>query len=489
MKAKSIGKQFTTGIFLLLLLAPSFRPALAQKATFTEPIVTSQDAADPWIIYKDGFYYFTFTAGDHIEIWKSPRITDIDKGLKVTVWRHPSTGPECCDIWAPELHFINNRWYIYFAADNGNDANHRLYVLESTTTDAQGSYVEKGKISAPSDRWAIDGTVLQKNDGSLYLLWSGWSGATQGPQNIYIAPMSNPWTVTAERTLISSPTNAWEKIGWSVNEGPEVLQKGGNIFIVYSASGGSTPDYCLGMLINRNGNVLDPQSWTKSPGCVFAKTNQVFGPGHNSFVKSPDQTEDWIVYHARNTPLQTWSGRTTRAQKYTWNADNTPNFGAPVPPNVMVPVPSGEPAVSPSPLPSPSPTPAPILLTEEPTERAAALDALTLMRDPFYLPTTNSFGVDRQTRIMLFAANAGVNSNEDNQQIIAQAENLQGKVYPLTVEFSGEVPAFSWLTEIVAILPSELVNSGDVWVSINVRNAASNRVLISLRQTASLLQK
>ena len=312
----------------LLILPVAGARIAAQTIPFKNPVITSRDAADPWMIYKDGYYYFTFTAGDRIEIWKSATPAGIDRGRKVIIWRAPPNGPQCCHIWAPELHFIGDRWYIYYAADDGHDAAHRMYVLQSMGSDAQGGYIDKGKISAPTDRWAIDGSVLEKPDGTRYFIWSGWANTAPGPQNLYIAPMSSPWTISGERTLISAPTNPWEQIGWAVNEGPAVLQKGGKTFIVYSASGGSTPGYCLGMLTNADGNFLDPDSWRKSDGCVFAGTDRVFGPGHNSFVTSPDGT-DWIVYHARDTPAQTWKGRTARIQKFTWRADGTPDFGRP----------------------------------------------------------------------------------------------------------------------------------------------------------------
>jgi GH43 family beta-xylosidase len=461
------------GLAIFLYAAPL---AFSQTATFINPIVTTRDAADPWITFRDGYYYFTFTAGDHVEVWKSSSLTDIDRGTKITVWRHHAAGKECCNIWAPELHFFNDRWYIYFAADDGNDVNHRMYVLESTGSDPQGAYLEKGEISSPSNRWAIDGTVLQKNDGSLYFVWSGWAGTTPGPQNIYIAPMSNPWTISAERTLISAPTNVWESIGWSVNEGPEPLQRNGKIFIVYSASGGSTPDYCLGMLTNYNGNVLDPNSWTKSPGCVFAKTDLVFGPGHNSFVKSTDGVDDWIIYHARNSSAQTWDGRTTRMQRFTWNSDGTPNFSAPVPPAVTLPIPSGE-------IRSSSATtaaPAPILLTEEKTEQAVAIESVAWVRSPFSL-LNSYFSPDQRSRIMLFALNINMAIGESPSTLTAQAEDAQGNIYPVKIEFMVNVPNFDWLTELSIILPDELGNSGDVRVRINARGTFSNKVLITLK--------
>ena len=67
-----------------------------------------------------------------------------------------------------------------------------------------------------------------------------------------------------------------------------------------------------------------------------------YGPGHNGFFRSPDGTEDWIVYHGKETDEYTYAGRSTRAQKIAWRADGTPDFGRPVPRGVPLAVPSGE---------------------------------------------------------------------------------------------------------------------------------------------------
>ncbi len=319
----------------------------ATAQTFTNPLIKSRDTPDPWVVYKDGFYYFTATAGRSVYIWKSRTLSGLDSGTKVTVWRAPATGPNSQNVWAPELHFLNGKWYIYYAADDGKNANHRLYVLESTTTDPQGPYVDKGKIAVPGDdRWAIDGTVLRKADGSLYFIWSGWPADTNGKQNLYIAPMANPWTIGGPRVLLSTPELPWE---WWLNEGPEVLQHDGKIFVVYSANGSWTPRYCLGMLTNTDGDVLNPAAWKKAPRPVFetykGDDGAVYAPGHNSFTRSPDGTEDWIVYHGKDTSENGWKNRRARAQKFTWNPDGTPNFGHPVPSGVPLPLPSGEGAI------------------------------------------------------------------------------------------------------------------------------------------------
>lgn len=323
-----------------VLLSPAV-PAFAAKGMFTNPLMSG---ADPSVVYRDGFYYLVQSDGD-IWVTKSATLTGLGSGTRVKVWSRAASGGLCCNVWAPELIFLNNRWYIYFAADDGNNANHRMYVIDSTGTNPQGSYNPPKKLAAPTDRWAIDGTVLQKDNGALYFVWSGWEGTTNVQQNLYIAPMSSPTTISGERRLISQPTNAWERIGGPpyINEGPEILKRNGKIFIVYSASGSWTDDYCLGSLTTGStADVMLAGSWTKSPGCVFWKNTGAYGPGHNTFTTSPDGSEDWQLYHANTTSGTGWNGRTIRAQRFTWNADGSPNFGRPLPAGTALAGPSGE---------------------------------------------------------------------------------------------------------------------------------------------------
>jgi GH43 family beta-xylosidase len=113
-------------------------------------------------------------------------------------------------------------------------------------------------------------------------------------------------------------------------EGPQVLRRHNEIFIVYSASASWTTDYCLGLLHNRTGNILDPNAWVKY-GPVFKKTEQVWGVGHCSFVKSLCQTEDWIVYHSKSSRKPGWKDRDVHAKRFIWNSDGFPDFGTPLP--------------------------------------------------------------------------------------------------------------------------------------------------------------
>ena len=310
--------------------------------TFTNPLLPS--GADPYSFYKDGFYYYTHTTGNRIELWKAKTLSDLKDAPHQTIWKPAANTRWSKEIWAPEVMFLQGKWYAYFAADNGENRYHRMYVLENASPDPfKGNWVFKGQIADPTNKWAIDGDIIQHNN-QLYMIWSGWEGDENGKQEIFIAKLKNPWTIQGKRVKISTPKYNWEKYGKlnnpgdppqvDVNEGPQFLLHGDKIFIVYSASGCWTDFYALGLLTaSTNADLLDPASWKKSEQPVFQQSpeNSVFAPGHNSFFKSPDGKQDWILYHANEKPGQGCAGfRSPRAQQFHWKEDGTPDFGVPV---------------------------------------------------------------------------------------------------------------------------------------------------------------
>jgi GH43 family beta-xylosidase len=322
-------------------LVPRGRLFMTQApVTFTNPIIG--EGADPWVTRWNNQYVYVRSDGGAVWVSKSNTLQGIGQGAQVKVWDPPPGLPYSENVWAPELHYLDGKWYIYVAADDGDNRNHRMYVLEGNTQDPAGSYTFKGKIAPTTDRWAIDGTVLETG-GSRYFVWSGWSGFVDGQQNLYIAQMSSPWTISGDRAIISSPTLAWEQHGLRINEGPTALLKDGKVHIIYSASGFWTPEYSLGQLTFTGTNIMSATSWTKKPTPVFSATSDVVGVGHASFTKSPDGFEDWIVYHAHNDP-DTWTGiRDVRAQPFTWFADHSPNFGQPIASGTPIDEPTGTP--------------------------------------------------------------------------------------------------------------------------------------------------
>jgi len=300
---------------------------MAAPAVITNPVAPV--GHDPWVIQHGGAYYYCYSHRGAIWVNTSRVLQDAVQFKGKVVWRPVRGTAYSRELWAPELHWLQGRWYIYVAADDGQNRNHRMVVLQSATKDALGEYVFKGKISDPSDKWAIDGTVLD-HQGRLYFIWSGWPGDENVQQDLYIARMEDPWTIDSERVRISTPEHDWERIGRPlINEGPQILKHKDRAFVIYSASGSWTDHYCLGQLTLTGSNPLDPGAWQKKPKPVFSSTAAVFAPGHASFTKSPDGSEDWIIYHTARHAGAGWN-RQTRMQPFTWDSQGHPRFGSPI---------------------------------------------------------------------------------------------------------------------------------------------------------------
>ncbi|WP_082114733.1 family 43 glycosylhydrolase [Lentzea aerocolonigenes] len=323
-----------------VLTLPVPQASASSAVRYTNPI--AEKRADPHIFkHTDGFYYFTATVPeyDRIVLRRATTIQGLATAPETVIWRKHSSGEMAAHIWAPEIHFINGKWYVYFAAGRSDDIwRIRMYVLESSSANpVTGSWTERGRITTPWDTFSLDASTFV-NNGVRYLIWAQQEPGISTNSNVYIARMgANPWTITGATTRLTVPTLSWETRGYKVAEGPAVLQRNGKIFLTYSASA-TDANYCLGMLTApASANLLNAASWTKSPNPVFATnaTTGQYGPGHNSFTVSEDGQSDVMVYHDRNyrdisgDPLND-PNRRTRVQKVYYQADGTPDFGIPV---------------------------------------------------------------------------------------------------------------------------------------------------------------
>jgi GH43 family beta-xylosidase len=303
--------------------------------------------------YNGNYYLMTTPWSGPLTMRRAPTIAALKATAPVPVFSGHAAGRDR-NIWAPEMHLLNGpnglRWYIYYSAGNGDIETQRVHVVESSGTDPMGPYTYRGMIFGSNNWWGIDGSVVTINN-QLYFTWSGvpttlWRDSDP---HIYLVALSNPWTVTGARTAISAPTYAWETQGTPMNEGPVAIQRNGQTFITYSASACQGPDYKIGQLTYTGGAVLSASSWVKKSTPIFQRNDAagVYGPAHHGFFRSPDGTEDWIVYHANASPSDgCGSTRTTRIQRISWNADGSPNLGVPVSTSTVLNPPSGEPATT-----------------------------------------------------------------------------------------------------------------------------------------------
>jgi GH43 family beta-xylosidase len=317
--------------------------------TYTNPLIPA--GSEPWAIFHKGKYYYTQGCEDKIVLWQTTDITDLKNAESREVWI-PKEKANASHLWSPEIHFIKDRWYVYFAADDGNTDNHQIYVIENSSVNPfDGQFVMKGRIQTDkNNNWAIHANVFEHKD-ELYMIWSGWQKRRieAETQCIYIAKMENPWTLKSERILLSKPEFEWER-QWInpdgsrtaypiyVNESPQAFHSKNKdkVLIYYSASGTWTPYYAIGLLTaSASSNLLDPASWTKSQNPVFMQSpeNDVFAPGSISFIPSPDSSETYLLYYARqvtNNPPMGIDSRSPRMQKIDWDENGVPVLGVPV---------------------------------------------------------------------------------------------------------------------------------------------------------------
>jgi GH43 family beta-xylosidase len=292
---------------------------------FKNPLLPAP-AADPWILRHEGIWFSLQAVERSLQLRAAANLWELGETEPVIIWQAPQNGPFSHDLWAPEMHWLDGRWFLYLAADDGSNENHRMWVLEAETNNPFGIWRPQGMLETGG--WAIDGTVLEA-DGRRYFVWSGWPGHANEQQNLYISEMRNPWELTGARVSLTEPTEPWERVALPLCEGPQILRHGRRTFVVYSASGSWTPDYCLGLLCNDDGKFMDPHSWCKR-GPVFTRTDQVWGVGHCCFAKHPS-AGDLMFYHAKTKRAPGWDDRNVRVQSFGWTSDGFPCFGTPVP--------------------------------------------------------------------------------------------------------------------------------------------------------------
>ncbi|MCR5452968.1 MAG: family 43 glycosylhydrolase [Lachnospiraceae bacterium] len=308
--------------------------------TYNKPWILQR--ADPYVYrHTDGSYYFTASvpAYDGIVLRRSDTLFGLAEAEEVEVWHKHDKGIMSIHIWAPELHYLDGKWYIYFAGGDVDDIwAIRPYILECADADPMtGTWKEIGKMKRhPDDEFSfeafsLDATVFE-NKGEHYYVWAEKVGVGKMVSNLYIAKMKSPVELDSVQVLLTTPDYDWERGDFWVNEGPAVIHHGGKIFLTFSASD-TGPSYCMGMLsIDEDGDMLDPAQWKKEryPVLQTDESMGIYGPGHNSFTKD-EEGNDICVYHARTEskiegdPLYN-PNRHAHLMKVKWDENGKPVF-------------------------------------------------------------------------------------------------------------------------------------------------------------------
>lgn len=302
--------------------------------------------ADPFIRYHkpDGHYYFIATVPeyDRIELRRAPKLSELPSAEKLVLWRKKKRGWMSSYVWAPELHYIQGVWYIYFTAgDDSEGINVRMFVLSSVCeipTEPQ-CWKEQGRLTSPPNTFALDPTTFVQGE-TQYLIWSQYKPRFNVKAVLVIAEMATATKINFETSrVISWPVFEWEKRGFRLNEAPAVFVTDEHIYLTYSASA-TDHNYCVGLLTaTRDSDILNPKSWVKSPLPVMMTDEalNIYGPGHlSTFPLHTNGNQSTapslgFVYHARTyktingNPLND-PNRHTFIRALTFNAQGHPVF-------------------------------------------------------------------------------------------------------------------------------------------------------------------
>lgn len=323
-------------IFMTVAISVTYQSdCLLQSVQFSNPI--AEQRADPWVHKaSDGVYYLIATVPeyDRIVIRKSNSINGLKSAEEKVVWRKHEKGLMGHHIWAPELHRIDGKWYIHFAAGEAENIwNIRMWVLSNSNEDPmQGEWKEEGRIKTEKESFSLDATTFE-NNGKRYLIWAqNIRGGDHGTA-LVLSEMKDPLNLTGPEVVLTEPEFNWERVKYNVNEGPAVIKRNGKIFVTYSASA-TNHNYCLGLLwIDETADLLEIANWHKSPGPVFYTNEDLkrYGPGHNSFTIAEDGETVVMIYHARDYKEikgheLSDPNRATRARVVQWTESGFPDF-------------------------------------------------------------------------------------------------------------------------------------------------------------------
>ena len=327
------------------LAASAAMPAFGQKRQRADRIVNPlvRNRADAQVFrHDDGWYYMTGSVPeyDRLVLRRSRTLAGLTTAAERVLWRHEAKGPMSGFLWAPELHEIDGRWIMYFAAGpsgGGEDVFRiRTYAVVCDGADPMtGNWSVLGQLRTPWDSFNLDSTVFTHR-GTRYMAWAQREPGIETNSNLYLAPLATPLTLGAKPVRLTIPQLPWEIRGFKVAEAPALLARNGRLFMTYSASA-TDARYCLGMLTARDdADIMDPAAWAKSPVPVMqtSPAHRIYGPGHNSFTVD-ERGRDMLVFHARDyeriegDPLFD-PNRHTRVQPIRYDAAGVPLFDPPV---------------------------------------------------------------------------------------------------------------------------------------------------------------
>lgn len=276
--------------------------ASISKFNDTFPVaILRGDYPDPSIVRVGQDYYMThssFMYGPGLLVWHSRNLTDwvpLSHAIQTYIG----------DIWAPDLVYVNGRFYIYFPA---NGTNYVVYADKpegpwSDPIDLRIDGIDPGHLLGEDGR-----RYLFINYGRVVMLAADGLSVTGDIVTVY-----DGWAIPEE----------WATEGMAL-ESPKPLFRNGYYYMVSAQGGTAGPATSHMAIVARSKSPLGP--WENSPYNplvhTWSKEERWWSKGHGTLFETPDG-KWFIVYHAYEKDYYTL-GRQTLLEPIDWSEDGWP---------------------------------------------------------------------------------------------------------------------------------------------------------------------
>jgi len=312
-------------------------PVASLQRARINPVYSSY-FADPFVWKHKEMYYAVGTgeleAAGHVigkvfPLLDSPDLVQWQSAGSALVRPDPGLG---ATFWAPEVCCENDKFYLYYSVGHG-DKNHQLRVAVSD--EPRGPYFDMGKslLDPNSCPFAIDPHPFRDLDGQWYLFYArdflDSPGVTRPGTALMVARMMRMDQLENEGIVVLRARSDWQlfepnrlmygrRWDWHTLEGPCVRNHEGRYYCFYSGGRWETESY--GVDYGISDHVMGPYSDAgneSGPRVLHTIPNQLLGPGHNSIITGPDNS-DYIVYHAWDKQMK---ARKMCIDKLLWTVD------------------------------------------------------------------------------------------------------------------------------------------------------------------------
>ena len=248
-----------------------------------EPKATLVPLGDPFILLHNGTYYaYGTNAEDGIEVYTSDDLNKWKKENKLALHKNDTWANRW--FWAPEVYYVNDKFYMYFSADE--------HIAVAVSDSPLGPFKQENKKPMLVGEKAIDNSLFMDDDGKAYLFFDRFNDGL----NIWVAELTDDLLSIKEETMhpCIHVSQSWEEVWPRVNEGPFVIKRNGLYYMTYSANSYESPFYGIGCATTDN--IMG--EWTKyDENPLLQKPGYLVGVGHSATFTDKEGNLR-IVFHA-----------------------------------------------------------------------------------------------------------------------------------------------------------------------------------------------